>query len=391
MAKKTNNEDDFYDDIAKQTGGELLSNIAPVKYYVDTGNLAMNYVCSGKFIDGGVPGGKIIEMYGSSSSGKSLWGTNILRGTQAINGIAVYLDCENALNREFAAIASHLNTSKIVRYNPRSLEAVFLKIYNVIRKVREKYGNSKPLVFVYDSITVSPPERELKEVDLPEEYTAAEFKKIVGGKEQPGERAKICSKEFRKLETLLEETNTTLLVLNQIRSKIGVMYGNNKTTGGGGNALEFYAGLRVETSVAKKITNKLGAIIGVNLKVKNVKNRSSAPFKATEGIQLFFEKGINPVSGLLSLLVQSGRVAPTEGKSMYVVNEPYSQGQTVTFKANKELNAVPVNALLECPYLIDASDKDEVKNYLSIFNSAIEQSMDEGNVETAITDEEDLE
>lgn len=222
MAKKKS--DDMCTSLAGDLGGEVLNNLPPVKFFVDTGNLALNYICSGRFLGGGFPGGKIIEMYGPESSGKSLWGMNVMRGTQAIGGICVYLDCENALNSEFAANASHVDLSQIVRFTPDCLEAAFHKIYNVIRIVREK-DKERPIVFVYDSISVSPSERELRETTVSENPTATEWKQKVGAKDQPGERAKIVNKELRKLESLLEKNNATILIINQIRMKIGVMFG----------------------------------------------------------------------------------------------------------------------------------------------------------------------
>ena len=93
---------------------------------------------------------------------------------------------------------------KIVRHTPQSLEDVFLKMYRSIEFVRSKKKDA-PIAIVYDSIGVSPSERELREVNLPENASQADFKRIVGAKEQPGERAKICSREFRKLNIFIKQ------------------------------------------------------------------------------------------------------------------------------------------------------------------------------------------
>lgn len=383
MAKKkvvqTESQDFDFEGLAGLTNGAVLQNTDSIKYWIDTGNLALNWICSGKFLGGGFPGGKITEIYGPSSSGKTLWGTNALRGTQAIGGLAVFLDCEHALNKDFAASASRVDTGKILIYAPPCLEDVFNKIYTVIRKVRERYGMEKPLVFVYDSISASPGARELRETEVDEDASKEEWKKIVGGKEQPGERAKICSRELRKLECVLDKNNATVVILNQIRKKIGVMYGPDTTTGGGGMALEFYAGCRVETSVSKRIENKLGSAIGVNLKAKNMKNRCFAPYKKIEGIQLFFEKGINPISGLLDCLIISERIK-MKGAGNYEVAEAYAGGKEGKFKTSKE-KGVPIDVLVEYPSLIDAKNGEEVREYLSLFENAISQSMSDDTVE----------
>lgn len=227
MAKKkvTTSDKDLFLQIAAATGGEVLSEMASVKYFVDTGNLAVNYQCSGKYINGGLPGGRITEIYGPSSSGKSLFANNVLHGCQKLGGIPMILDCENATNNEFMERANHLNLDRVLWYAPTSLESTFRKVHTVAKEIRKKIPIDVPIVAVYDSISVSPCERELKENDLPEDYKASDWKKIVGRKEQPGERAKVCGNELRKLQAVLGSYNITVVIINQIREKIGIMFG----------------------------------------------------------------------------------------------------------------------------------------------------------------------
>lgn len=377
MAKKKIDSSDIFGELAAEFKGQVASEKSDSKYFIDTGNLALNFASSGKFMGGGIPGGKITELFGPESSGKSLWASNIIRGTQAINGIPVLLDAEDAFNPEFAVVANHIDLNKLLYFRPSEidcLEAVFAKIYNLIRAVRDKDKN-RPLVFVYDSIAVSPSARELRETDLSENPTQAEWKSVVGAKEQPGERARICSKELRKLETLLEKNNATLVVLNQTRMKIGIMYGSPETVAGGGESLKFYTSCRFRTSTQKTIENKkLEKTIGVNLKIKNRKNRSFRPFVEVEGIQLFFEHGVNPLSGLLSCLIQCERIELVK-TGLYRVKEPWANGQEIEFEATKGINLVPKEPVLKCPALIDATSEAEVANYLSLFDSAINLTL----------------
>jgi recombination protein RecA len=366
----------LFSEIAKKTGGEILGDIPPVKYYVDTGNLALNFINSGRFMGGGIPGGRITEIYGPSASSKTLIGTNIVRGAQALGGYAIYLDCENALNSEFAAKASHLDVDTIIRYTPETLERVFNKIHAVLRLIREK-DKDVPVVFVYDSISVSPCEREFRETTLTENYTQAEFKKKVGAKEQPGERARVCSSQLRKLNPVLANGNASLVVINQTRQKIGVLYGNPETTGGGGTALEFYASCRIRTQSQKKIENKkLGTFIGVNVKMTNKKNRSFAPFWECDGVQLFFKDGINPLGGLFGCLIKAERVAATK-PGYYKVCEPWAGGVDHQFRASKEKGEMDLDTLLKFPSLVDAKNEQEIKDYLAIFGDAIRQTASE--------------
>ena len=391
MAKKRTKKTDLdiFSELAGDTGCVVLDDEKPVKYFVDTGNLATNYICSGKFIWGGIAGGRITEIFGPESSSKSLFGTNVLFGCQKLGGYSVILDCENTMNADFAKNASHLDTKKVLISKPQSLESAFKKMHVVIDKIRT-LDKDAPIVIVYDSITVSPCDRELREVDLPEEYTAAEFKKIVGGKEQPGERAKICSKEFRKLTPILEKNDATLLVINQTRDKIGVMFGDNQTTGGGGRALPFYATCRLATRAAKRIVKKVDKAadleipIGVNIALSNKKNKAYKPFLKTSGLQLFFDKGINPLTGLLSVLIVAERIIPKGSGNFEVLPEFVGLLGASKFKSSLERNDVPLQMLLDNPKVIGAENKEEVEAYMAAFAPAIDQSSAEDVVENEV-------
>lgn len=390
MAKKKNDDDNFFQELASQTGGDVVSEIDSVKYFVDSGNLALNYICSGRFMGGGVPGGKLTEIYGPSSSSKSLIGTNVLFGCQRAGGVAILEDCENSANKEFIQRASHCDLSKIVRHTPETLEDVFLKMYKSMEFIRTKKKDC-PIAIVYDSIGVSPSARELREVNLPENASKADFKRIVGANEQPGERAKICSREFRKLNTQMEKYNTTVVILNQTRSKIGVLYGNPTTTAGGGNALPFYASCRLETATMKKIEYKLSAkktkILGMNFRVKNVKNKTHRPFISTENIQLLFEHGINPISGLLSCLMDAGRVIP-KNAGFFLVGEQFTGGEEFKFKASLDKNEVPLEVLLKYPSLVDAASEQELAEYLEPYKAAMDFQIGGDVVETDVAGDE---
>jgi recombination protein RecA len=372
-------DDDIFASLASETGGEVVGEGEKAsKYFIDTGNLAINYCCSGKFMTGGVPGGRLTEIYGPSASSKSLLGTNLLFGCQKLGGVPILIDSENAINKEFIQKASHADLKKIVRYTPETLEKCFHVMYRAIEHVRsnKKYAEA-PIVIVYDSISVSPCAREFRETELPDDFTKEQFKKIVGGNEQPGERAKICSKELRKLNTIMEENNVSVVIMNQIRDKIGIMYGNPETTAGGGNALPFYASLRFRTQTQKKIEQKVPGLakkktIGINVKIQNKKNRSVRPFIEVENIPLYFESGIHPLGGLLGALLDADRISAL-GAGNFKVKPEYADGKDdYKFKSSMERNDVPIEVLLDCPALIDGSSRDEVEKYLEPFKAAID-------------------
>lgn len=361
---------DFYADIAASTGGEIFKEGSRSKYFIDTGNLALNYICSGRFVHGGIPGGRITEVYGPEASAKSLVGYSCLGSCQRMGGISVYLDCERAGNAEFAEGCGHLDSSRLITFWPPTLEQVEKKVIAVVKKIREKKGNDVPILIVWDSIGVTMTDREWNEVGLPENPTKEQIK-AAGGAERPGERAKIAGAVLRKLNPFLDENNATIYIINQLRSKIGVLFGDPDTTTGGGRALPYYASLRLALAARKHIKEKKKEIpIGVNLTIANKKNRSFTPFWKSTGIQLYFNGGINPVGGLLSVLLNAGRIEPS-GKGVYKVMEPWADGKDYKFKANKERNDVPMDLLFECPKIVDAQDAEEVKNYLSPYLVAV--------------------
>jgi recombination protein RecA len=374
MAKKKqgdqlNNLDAEYAALAEETGGDTLDQLESVRFYIDTGNLAINYSCSGKFIIGGLPGGRIIEAFGPEASGKSLIGANGLFGCQQMDGWAILLDCENASNGEFMQKVSHLNLKRVLRYAPSSLERAFRQIHVAVKAIRDRdkelKRERKPIYVMFDSLTVPPCERELRENNLPMDFSPTEWKKIVGRQEQPGERARIISAEMRKLQSMVAENDVTVYLINQVRDKIGVLYGSPETTPGG-NAVKFYASLRFRTQAKKKIEHaKLEKFAGINMQVRNVKNRTCRPFIIADDVKLYFEEGVDPLSGLLNPLLESERIVQ-KGAGNYEVAKDYLPDTRTEykFKAAKAENRVPVAVLMDCPKLIDGTCAEDVQGYL---------------------------
>jgi len=367
--KDKEDKDSVLLDILKDTGGEVLANAGVVPYYVDTGNLSINYICSGKFINGGFPGGRLIEVFGPEASGKSFLGYCFLNAIQKMNGYAILLDCERSCGSDFAQRCGHVNPDKLIVFDPISLEQVEKKIIKVVKRIREV--SDKPIGIVWDSIGVNTTDREWAEAHLPEDATQAQIA-AAGGNERPGERAKAANKVLRSLNPFLNENNATLYVINQVRKKIGVLYGNDETTSGGGEALKFYASLRMRCGAPKSFQDKTTKLpIGVNMVVTNKKNRHFTPGVKIENIPLFFDMGINPLGGLLDALLMSKRIEPTKGQGRYRILPEWSDGdEEAVFQQNK---TVPVDSelLMKYPKLIDAKNSDEVREYLKEWSSAI--------------------
>jgi recombination protein RecA len=366
---KSKNENSELEEILESTGGTLLRNAGQVPYYVNTGNLAINYACSGKFIRGGFPGGRIIEAFGPEASGKSLLGYCFLGAIQKQGGIAILLDCERSSGSDFAERCGHVDPDKLLVFDPITLQQVEKKIITVVKAVRAKYPK-KPIGIVWDSIGVNPTDREWSESDLAEDATKAQIDEV--GKERPGERAKFANKILRSLNPFLNDNDATLYVINQVRKKIGVIYGNDETTSGGGEALKFYASLRFRTGAPKAFQDKNTKLsLGVNMNVVNKKNRHNTPGIKIENVPLFFDSGINPLGGLIDALIMARRVEPAKGPGKYKILSPWCGGdEDAVFQQAK---SAPFNAeiLIKYPSLVDAESSDEINEYLKEWSEAI--------------------
>lgn len=366
---KSKDEHSELEEILNSTGGQLLRNAGQVPYYVNTGNLAINYACSGKFIKGGFPGGRIIEAFGPEASGKSLLGYCFLGAIQKQGGIAILLDCERSSGSDFAERCGHVDPDKLLVFDPITLQQVEKKIVTVVKAVRAKYPK-KPIGIVWDSIGVNPTDREWSESDLAEDATKAQIDEV--GKERPGERAKFANKILRSLNPFLNDNDATLYVINQVRKKIGVIYGNDETTSGGGEALKFYASLRFRTGAPKAFQDKNTKLsLGVNMNIVNKKNRHHTPGIKIENVPLFFDSGINPLGGLLDALVMAKRVEPSKGPGKYKILGPWNGGDEEAVFQQAKSAPFDAEVLIKYPSLVDADDSEEVRNYLKEWSEAI--------------------
>lgn len=381
------NDKDYTDlvkDLGKSIGAEILSDRSKSELgYIDTGILSLNYLNSGKFVGGGLPAGGCIEIFGDSSTGKTLIGTNVMTGAQKAQGVAGYLDAEETLSEKFAVKASKVDPNMMFVFSADTLEGCFNKIHVLIKKTRAKIPKKYPLVIVYDSIAVSPSEREFAETNIDKENDSkAAIKEAGAGADMPGERAKICSKELRKLPSILKENNVTIVFVNQIRQKIGFSlgYGDNTTTAGGGTSLKFYCTNRIELKRGKTITDDTGEIIGVKVNVNIPKNKVHAPFGKTQGVNIYFDKGIDPFSGLLEVLVKAKRIERVSPGNYTVCKEYLPEGtEEVKFKAAADANLVPIEILRQCPKMVDANSVEEIDYYVNKFGEAIEETNNETN------------
>lgn len=352
-------------------GAELLDEQSILQQgFINTTNLALNYICSGRFVDGGIPKGRITQIYGPSSSAKTVLGTHILQGCQQQGGIATLVDSESAYSPSFASSLG-INTQKLVYAQPDHLEGSFKFIEEVALKVADS-GLDRPVAVVYDSIAASPSERE--------------FNDMMEGKasgHEMGERARICSRELRKISSFLNRQNCALVVINQIRMKIGVMYGNPETTAGGGNSLEYYCSLMLDCRKRGVIVDSRKRPIGIEIAVKCSKNKMFAPFGVADKIRLYWDKGVDPCSGLLEVLLRADKIEKGSPGWYHL-----STDKDKKFQARKDDNYVPKEFLLENPSVVD-STREELEAFLGWNSTALETAATADTEHDEDTDEDE--
>lgn len=227
---------------------------------------------------GGIPSGKIIEIYGNESSGKTTIALQIIKKTQENNKRCLYIDVENSLNIGYLNNLG-IDTSKLLIANPLSGEQTFQIMEIMIE------NNSVDLIVV-DSVAAMLPEIE-KESDF--------------DNPQIGALARLMSKGLRKIQSQLMNKNVTIIFINQIREKIGVMFGNPETTTGG-KALKFFSSVRMEVRKAELIKEGIEKI-GIKSKITIIKNKVAPPLKQAF-IDIYFDKGFNEQNEILDFAIE---------------------------------------------------------------------------------------
>ena len=256
-------------------------NVPTIENSVSTGCLSLDVALG----VGGVPRGRIIEVYGPESSGKTTLALHIVAEAQKAGGYAAYIDAEHAVDPEYSKNLG-VNTEELLISQPDTGEQALEICETLVR-------SGAVDVIVIDSVAALVPRAEL-EGDM--------------GDTHVGLQARLMSQALRKLTGTVSRSNTTVIFINQIREKIGVMFGNPETTPGG-RALKFYSSIRMEI---RRITSLKdgGEMVGSRVRVKVVKNKVAPPFKQTE-FDIMYGQGISYEGDVLDLAVSGDIVEKT--------------------------------------------------------------------------------
>ena len=284
--------------------------------WISTGSSILDLAISNR-PNGGLPVGRITELTGLEASGKSLVSAHLLANTQKQGGLAVYIDTENAMNEEFAT-AIGIDVSKMLYVQLETVEDIFEVVENIITKVREA-SKDRLVTIVVDSVAAATTKVEQSD-DFDQQGWATQ-------------KAIILSKAMRKITQMIGRQRVCLVFTNQLRVKLGSMFGDPYTTSGG-KAIGFHASCRLRLKAAGQIKVKVNGkdqVVGIKTKAQVIKNRMGPPLRTAE-FNILFDSGIDDYGSWLQIMKDNKLV--TQGGSWYTYTDDQT-GEVIKFMSKE--------------------------------------------------------
>ena len=254
-----------------------------IKEFISTGSSTLDLAISNR-PDGGIAVGRITEINGLESSGKSLLGAHILAETQKKDGIAVYIDTETSVSQQFMEVIG-IDLNKMLYLHLETVEEIFEAIEEIVTQVRES-DKDRCVTILVDSLAAASTKVEM-EADYDKDGWATS-------------KAIIISKAMRKITQMIGKHNVALVFTNQLRQKLGVMFGDPWTTSGG-KALPFHASTRIRLKNLGQIKDTKKNTIGMKCRAQIVKNRLGPPLRHAD-YSMYFDRGIDNYGGWLTVM-----------------------------------------------------------------------------------------
>ncbi len=259
---------------------------------------------------GGLPRGRVVEVFGPESSGKTTLTLSIVAETQRNSGVAAFIDAEHAFDPTYAKLIG-VDLENLLVSQPDTGEQALEIVETLVR------SNAVDII-VIDSVAALAPRAEI-EGDM--------------GEAQIGLQARLMSQALRKLTAAISKSKTCVIFINQIREKIGVMFGSPETTPGG-RALKFYSSVRIDLRKISTITDSQGKVLGAKIKAKIVKNKVAPPFK--EAIfEIMYDEGVSKVGALIDAAIDAGIIRKS-GSWFSYQNKNLAQGRESLRRLLKE-------------------------------------------------------
>ena len=281
-----------------------------IKEFISTGSTMLDLAISNQ-PNGGIAVGRITELNGLESSGKSLVGAHLLAETQKKGGVAVYIDTETAVSEDFLEVIG-LDISKMLYLHLETVEDIFEAIEEIVTKVRES-DKDRLVTILVDSLAAATTKVELN-ADYDKDGWATS-------------KAIVISKAMRKITQMIGRQRIALVFTNQLRQKLGVMFGDPWTTSGG-KALPFHASTRIRLKNKGQIKDNKKNVIGMTILAQVIKNRLGPPLRKAE-FPLYFESGVDDEGSWLQVMKDHGLVKV--GGAWYTMKD--HNGEEIKFQS----------------------------------------------------------